>query len=1144
VKAGFDRALKHAQAAKLRFLIEHPWDCPTDVEAEYEKNEDIEWARRDADHVIQEGKSATQVEIPPAEFSPVLVLADLRLPAEVQHAIAERISEHNVVVVKQHGLNTGLMVQIQEHFDSMHNVLLFVDRGVNRVARAKFIASFNALVTGLIPNPRVVAVDSSDTFTAHVWHSRLRLDQGCIAGDDLDKVLKSKDLPENYEAVVMLGKLRLISTTIKHGLRHYSEYEHVDANTPPADGNPVSGEAGNIAPYHALLSPAVSSVNSASQSPRSKTPSESGSKDGSKSRLSMFGTWMNSRAGSKLSLSKDSDPGGRRASKELSQSLDPVIEDDSSEQGFQVGEGRGEEDEEVAEAGDPNLVVADVVDDELITDDGDYISEQENGEFSIPTDFPFCPDWLCMRFIADLNSLFGSLQADLIEDHRYLTILTTHLSHDKLIAAMVSSVLGFWTAPVTKWSDAQINVGCQAFLDHLGTPHALCHMLAVRHLPDCGIFSIRRLEEAISIARTWRNTLKVSFYSHPVRYLLMQWCFTIASMMKRIAFQGGEVTHTFHNTRVHDVRYIDWVGDILSGDTDGVTGDLLAAGLAPYLVYQREDCPVLISYLCNSFDNMEKQVIELRQEYHPVCVYFCGSKVYVSVEMTKLSGHKVRYFASTEMQEVLRMFNPNGIEVFEGRVRKYYIGSTVSSGLSSPGRRDLWYEHLATWCRIDFTHESPKCHLLRARSLLFSRLSTINGYNVRIEAFEERYGEVALVIHNLLSSGASTTLRINREVLSKVSQCCDTQEEKGKLQISDYNAIACIVCDRLQFQPHRSVRTLLQESELLPRNCGNEKSMVVRIRHVGGPGRLVGRQYLKFLGKLHLILSIYELSSSSSASTSSSSSDSDHIGLRVVIYDQESCQTVEYRISWLERLLLFPSDELSIVEQFIQRLKTVYCNVRDNHRTMIRLPPDFVPPRKTFVVDGTTEYELASPFDIYPRSNTGLPEDTVGEFSSTKTSSKSNDDQRIGRGSTKYALADLKNIKLSNKMNTHDPSLVARSAAPSKIAEEADDISEDENGFINHPSSNPLMRAGSGTFFREILEAYTISNGMTEEAYGWVLYFNRTIVDLTRGNLQFSMGINSAQHGFSCFIRDVRSQKETLRFISYKEASNILYNKS
>ena len=528
---------------------------------------------------------------------------------------------------------------------------------------------------------------------------------------------------------------------------------------------------------------------------------------------------------------------------------------------------------------------------------------------------------------------------------------------------------------------------------------------------------------------------------------------------------GGEVFNDFKNTKVDFCRYVDWDGDVLSGDIDGIVGDIVCVGLEPYKVYEHDSCPVLITYISNSFDDVENQITECRTEYHPVTVYYCGDFVYVAVEMTKVTGKTVKYVAKREMAEVIRMFNPNGIEVYEGRVRLYRI---------EEGGKDKWYQCLAQWCRIDFTGEHPTCQLLRTRSLLFSWLGKMCGYHVRVEVFEERHGEASLLIHNLLPSGASVTFVVDRAKLTLLSKVADPQEEKGKLQVVDFNAIAAMFADRIKCKPHFKVWQLLHEGELQPAVVNRQISVDLRLK--GGPGRFCGRKLIQFKG-LSLLLVLYELSNTNS--------DSNVRGLRLQIYDLRSSATLEYRFSPLERLVLFPSDDKSVIDQISDRLRVVYCNRTDSHRTLLNLPDNTTLPKEAFVVDGTQEYDIVSPSELFARA----------------------------------AEDEARSVKSGR-------SRASRMTADDSLAFDAQsDISTKASLIIGSHKELLLNRAQG-------------------EVWGWALYFDRTLVNSIKGNLKLSLGLDVVRCGFTFHCYDPRSHREAYRFISFREACTIFYEKT
>jgi len=82
--------------------------------------------------------------------------------------------------------------------------------------------------------------------------------------------------------------------------------------------------------------------------------------------------------------------------------------------------------------------------------------------------------------------------------------------------------------------------------------------------------------------------------------------------------------------------------------------------------------------------------------------------------------------------------------------------------------------------------------------------------------------------------------------------------------------------------------------------------------------------------------------------------------LRVVLYEKRNSTTAEYRLSSMERLILF-SDDVPLLEQICARLRHVYCDIRDTTRTLIVLEDTDLPSFDSkFEVDGEEEYEIRS----------------------------------------------------------------------------------------------------------------------------------------------------------------------------------------
>jgi hypothetical protein len=123
----------------------------------------------------------------------------------------------------------------------------------------------------------------------------------------------------------------------------------------------------------------------------------------------------------------------------------------------------------------------------------------------------------------------------------------------------------------------------------------------------------------------------------------------------------------------------------------------------------------------------------------------------------------------------------------------------------------------------------------------------------------------------------------------------------------------------------------------------------LRLRTRMGPGRYVGRSLLVY-GPMEVLLTIFEIDNDSGAHD-----------LRIVLYAFKGCQTVEYRLSSLERIMIF-NDQSPLIDQILNKLKHVYCDVSSNtdkHRTLLLLDRDTMPSHwKDFEVEGDEEYDI------------------------------------------------------------------------------------------------------------------------------------------------------------------------------------------
>jgi hypothetical protein len=88
-------------------------------------------------------------------------------------------------------------------------------------------------------------------------------------------------------------------------------------------------------------------------------------------------------------------------------------------------------------------------------------------------------------------------------------------------------------------------------------------------------------------------------------------------------------------------------------------------------------------------------------------------------------------------------------------------------------------------------------------------------------------------------------------------------------------------------RPSKGWQHFLNNGELLPKRMAHEVKLIARQRR--GPGHFVGRQIV-YVNKVLIIITLYELDN-----------DTNSNDLRIVLYETAHHQTVEYRLSPLER---------------------------------------------------------------------------------------------------------------------------------------------------------------------------------------------------------------------------------------------------
>lgn len=197
--------------------------------------------------------------------------------------------------------------------------------------------------------------------------------------------------------------------------------------------------------------------------------------------------------------------------------------------------------------------------------------------------------------------------------------------------------------------------------------------------------------------------------------------------------------------------------------------------------------------------------------------------------------------------------------------------------------------------------------------------------------------------------------------------------------------------DRLQAVPPFPLREfILNGSFPLSARQLQQSEIRLKVRVRRGPGRYVGSS-TAYVSGLRLIISLYELHN-----------ETDAHALRIVIYEAKHSQTVEYRLSPMERLTLF-TDDKPLFDQIVGRLRTVYCETSVPTRAIIRLDskPKVKPPTQD---DVEQKYKLLIEAD--PNLEDSVSENSTEDQDEDINESHSQSEKSAASGSHADSVED------------------------------------------------------------------------------------------------------------------------------------------
>jgi len=462
-----------------------------------------------------------------------------------------------------------------------------------------------------------------------------------------------------------------------------------------------------------------------------------------------------------------------------------------------------------------------------------------------------------------------------------------------------------------------------------------------------------------------------------------------------------------------------------------------------------------------------------------------------------------RFMMLTNVHNVVNMLQPNYSEIFEGS-----INSAIPT-LKGADNTDC-YKLFSKWLCFDVIGNSFILSLVRARYLILSNIGKISGYNLRVEVYEEKFGEILLVVFGLHDKEKDIyQVKVDRTEVYSLLKYCDEQYEREKLEAFNSLKMSYIFSNRLVVKPSRVFKEWMNSGELLPNrmfdNFNNfkiygdsavllENTYNLKFRKMNGPGRLIGRKllnlldhffhydkhfspsYIKFqdvaktvgnfrswfMNQYVVSLSIYEIYSENNIND-----------LRIVMYYYHNQQTVEYRISGMERIMIF-DEHYSIFPQLLQRIRLAYCDLQQESS-------DFHP----FV-------KLSSNFAKFTENENYQTSQIMESFSSKEKWLKG--EKYEIDGDTEFYICSLAEIELIEKVN------------------------ENESVYSQNSTSTDAS-----------------SSVDINTSWGWGLYFNRAPMSEQRGNITVSIQMNIGRRGFLVIAFEPRVFRESYRFFRYDE---------
>jgi hypothetical protein len=575
-----------------------------------------------------------------------------------------------------------------------------------------------------------------------------------------------------------------------------------------------------------------------------------------------------------------------------------------------------------------------------------------------PSAWAHAPVWLqdlCLEDLAAVRKELLNMYHPQVDEHGYQEKLTLSLSQKwtrtitghtppyVVLAATVTAILGLWVSPVTEWRGKHFREGAEVFLKHSEDMPSFMDLLQLSPYPLTEPISWARIAPVMELTQVWPFLKAASLYDTPLVFVLSQWVTCAAKFLRQGTEDGGTVPVEDDTGLVESTRELDWDEDVMAVQFDSVIGDILHETMAANQIYNCKDTPI-VTYIANrDYMDINYQMMKVIKSSRNVSVYQNGPDIYVEVEVDSADARgraditqTKRYFSKITTKEFVAMLQPNSTEIFEGKIPRYVLDETFN-----------WPEHAASFTRLVVpcegllsSSDAIVSQTARAKFMQCTVYGLINGHFARVEFYEEGFGVITGTVYGI--GPEPVRFSIDDKEYERIVAQSDFEEERHALEQYDANLIPWIFADRLTISPSKRFSDFFEQSKY-KKNISRQ----VKFRRMGGPGRLCGHCPVMRAGHM-IIISLYEKHGAADA----------HM-LRVCLYEPLSCRSVEFRISPLERLLLFDVKR-PLIDQVKERIKLVQVDSQNTlFSPLLILHPENAPRAEDISVN--RPYEVVPP---------------------------------------------------------------------------------------------------------------------------------------------------------------------------------------